>query len=75
MTTLAIIGSGVLVGLIIAASAFHILLLPLSTTNQSNLQVFTKYGEQRVQPAIDGGYTPLFDPQWWRFRRGKGLSS
>jgi hypothetical protein len=57
ITTIAIICSGVIVGLIITAYAFHLTLLPLFKTIQDNLQVFTEYGEQRVKPAIDGGDT------------------
>lgn len=65
MTTRAIIGLEVMVGLIIVAYAIHIILLPLFTINQGNLQEFTEYGEQRVQPDINGGYISLFDPRWW----------
>jgi hypothetical protein len=65
ITTIEIICSGVVAGLIIVANALHITFLHLLKAIQGNLQVFTEYGELRAKPAINGGYTSLRDVRWW----------
>ena len=61
--TIAIIGFGVLVGLIILAFAFYITFLPLFKTIQGGLQVLKERREQRVKSAINKGYDVIADAQ------------
>jgi len=67
ITTIVIIGFGVVGGLTIFAYAFCITFLPLLKiippfkTIQDNFQVLKERGEQRVETPIDGGCISLFD--------------
>jgi hypothetical protein len=63
IATIAIIGFGVLVGLIILAFAFYITFLPLFKTIRGGLQVLKERREQRVRTAINEGYDPIVDAQ------------
>jgi UDP-N-acetylmuramyl pentapeptide phosphotransferase/UDP-N-acetylglucosamine-1-phosphate transferase len=63
ITTIAIIGSGVLVGLIIFAFASYITFLPLFKTIRGGLQVLKERREQRVKTAINEGYDSIADTQ------------
>lgn len=63
ITTRAIIGSGVVVGLIIFAYAFYITFLPLPKTIRGGLQVLKERGEQRVKTAFNNEYDSIVDAQ------------
>jgi hypothetical protein len=62
-TTRAIIGSGVVMGLIIIAYAFNITILPLCKTIRGGLQVLKECGEQRKKTFSHEGYDAIADVQ------------
>ena len=63
IATIAIIGFGVLVGLIILAFALFITFLPLCKSIRGGLQVLKERREQRVRTAINEGYDTITDAQ------------